>query len=189
MARRWIESSTDKRTTLLSASSASAGSLLRDRGFFSCLVLIASIRTFKHWYKRKENKRKQKKQSKTAEGSGGLTHGCVVGVGEALVHPLPHELPFVVRKVALDDLVVVLPQLFGGLRGGWRHRETTGYKVTVFVCLGTNANDAAANCGRWPASSGTGGSGLARWIRTLIADMTYKTSCLLLTHHLTPVYL
>lgn len=56
--------------------------------------------------------------STRAEGSGGLTHGCVVGVGEALVHPLPHELPFVVRKVALDDLVVVLPQLFGGLRGG-----------------------------------------------------------------------
>lgn len=126
MARRWIESSTDKRTTLLSASSASAGSLLRDRGFFSCLVLIASIRTFKHWYKRKENKRKQKKQSKTAEGSGGLTHGCVVGVGEALVHPLPHELPFVVRKVALDDLVVVLPQLFGGLRGGVKTPRNNG---------------------------------------------------------------
>lgn len=46
-----------------------------------------------------------------------LTHGCVVGVGEALVHPLPHELPFVVGKIALDDLVVVLSQFFGGLQG------------------------------------------------------------------------
>lgn len=44
-----------------------------------------------------------------------LTHGCVVGVGEALVHPLPHEHPGVAGEVALDDLVVVLPQLFGGL--------------------------------------------------------------------------
>lgn len=44
-----------------------------------------------------------------------LTHGCVVGVGEALVHPLPHEHPGVAGEVALDDLVVVLSQLFGGL--------------------------------------------------------------------------
>lgn len=44
-----------------------------------------------------------------------LTHGRVVGVGEALVHPLPHEHPGVAGKVALDDLVVVLSQLFGGL--------------------------------------------------------------------------
>lgn len=55
--------------------------------------------------------------------SKALTHGCVVGVGEALVHPLPHELPFVVGKITLDDLVVVLSQLFGGLEvvvvGDW----------------------------------------------------------------------
>lgn len=46
-----------------------------------------------------------------------LTHGGVVGVGEALVHPLPHEHPGVVGKGALDNLVVVLFQLFGGLGG------------------------------------------------------------------------
>lgn len=46
-----------------------------------------------------------------------LTHRRVVGVGEALVHPLPHEHPGVVGEGALDDLVVVLFQLFTGLRG------------------------------------------------------------------------
>lgn len=69
------------------------------------------------------------------EGSRGLTHGCVVGVGEALVHPLPHELPFVVRKVALNDLVVVLPQLFGGLRGGEDTEKQHVTKWLRFVCL------------------------------------------------------
>lgn len=44
-----------------------------------------------------------------------LTHGCVVGVGEALVHPLPHEHPAVIGESALNDLVVVLFQLFSGL--------------------------------------------------------------------------
>lgn len=50
-------------------------------------------------------------------GSKGLTHGRVVGVREALVHPLPHEYPAVVGEGALDDLVVVLCQLFGDLCG------------------------------------------------------------------------
>lgn len=45
----------------------------------------------------------------------GLTHGRVVGVGETLVHPLPHEHPAVVGEGALDDLVVVLFQLLRGL--------------------------------------------------------------------------
>lgn len=40
-----------------------------------------------------------------------LTHGCVVGIGEALVHPLPHEHPAVIGEGAFDDLVVVLLQL------------------------------------------------------------------------------
>lgn len=44
-----------------------------------------------------------------------LTHGGVVGVGEALVHPLSHEHPAVIGKSALDDLVVILFQLFSGL--------------------------------------------------------------------------
>lgn len=47
----------------------------------------------------------------------GLTHGCVVGVREALVHPLPHEYPAIVGEGALDDLVVVLFQIFGDLHG------------------------------------------------------------------------
>ena len=51
-------------------------------------------------------------------GESGLTHGCVVGVGEALVYSLLHENPGVVGKRALDDLVVVLLQILGGL-----HRE------------------------------------------------------------------
>lgn len=54
-----------------------------------------------------------------------LTHGRVVGVGEALVHPLPHEHPAVVGKRALDDLVVVLFQLFSGLCGQ-RREDTDG---------------------------------------------------------------
>lgn len=49
--------------------------------------------------------------------SEGLTHGRVVGVWEALVHPLPHEHPAVVGEGALDDLVVILLQIFGDLRG------------------------------------------------------------------------
>lgn len=40
------------------------------------------------------------------------SHGCLVRVWEALVDPLPHEHPGVVGKGALDDLVVVLFQLF-----------------------------------------------------------------------------
>lgn len=50
-------------------------------------------------------------------GQRRLTHGCVVGVREALVHPLPHEHPAVVGEGALDDLVVILFQLFGDLQG------------------------------------------------------------------------
>lgn len=50
-------------------------------------------------------------------GERSLTHGGVVGVGKALVHPLPHEHPGVVGEGALDNLVVVLFQLFGGLCG------------------------------------------------------------------------
>lgn len=58
--------------------------------------------------------------------SEGLTHGCVVGVGEALVHPLPHEHPAVIGKGALDDLAVVLFQLFSGLR-----RQMKGHRWFV----------------------------------------------------------
>ena len=43
------------------------------------------------------------------------SHRCDIGVGETLVCPLSHEDPGVVPEGALDDLVVVLFQLFSGL--------------------------------------------------------------------------
>lgn len=55
-----------------------------------------------------------------------LTH-CVVGVGEALVHPVSHEHPGVV-KGPLNYLVVVLLQLLRGLE------NEKGVKVVGLEC-------------------------------------------------------